>query len=181
MSDAANGQASKAAQDADATDKVSRNTKSQTTASSYTTTDHDVIRQWAEARGACPASVGDTGSEKDAGILRLEFPDGPGEDAQLDDVDWEPFFATFEDRGLAFVYQEQTSEGSTSRFSKFIDRASEPGDLSLRRKERGPATRRLAVQKRGRPWPTRMSGPRRQPPAARSWQPLPGRPSAGLS
>jgi hypothetical protein len=124
MSDTGNGQASEAAQDADATDNVTRNTKSQTTAASYTTTDHDVIREWAKARGARPASVGDTGGRGEAGILRLEFPDGPGDDHDLEEVDWDPFFSTFDDRGLAFVYQERTSDGSTSRFSKFVDRAS---------------------------------------------------------
>jgi hypothetical protein len=42
----ADGHASPAAQDADAVDDVQRNTKSQTEAASYTTTDHDVIRAW---------------------------------------------------------------------------------------------------------------------------------------
>jgi hypothetical protein len=71
MSEAADGHASRAAQDADAVDEVTRNTKSQTTAASYTTTDHDVILAWAEERGARPASVRDTGSGDDAGLLRL--------------------------------------------------------------------------------------------------------------
>jgi hypothetical protein len=56
MSQNASGQASEAARAADAVDDVERNTKTQTTASSYTTTDHDVIRAWAEARGGRPGS-----------------------------------------------------------------------------------------------------------------------------
>ena len=52
MSDTPDGHASEAAQQAGAVDEVERNTKSQTTAASYTTTDHEVIRAWAEARGA---------------------------------------------------------------------------------------------------------------------------------
>jgi hypothetical protein len=121
MTDTPDGHASPAAQQADAVDEVERNTKSQTTAASYTTTDHEVIRAWATERGARPASVGSTESSGDAGILRLEFPDAPGgEPADLDEVDWEPFFTTFDDRGLAFLYQEKTSDGSVSRFNKFV-------------------------------------------------------------
>lgn len=119
----ATGEASEAAQAAGAVDEVTRNTQAQTTASSYTTTDHDVIRAWAEARGGRPAAVDGTGDEPehepDAGLLRIEFRD---EDDTLDEVDWEPFFNTFEDRKLAFVYQEKTSDGSPSRFNKFVRR-----------------------------------------------------------
>ncbi len=122
--DQRDGAASPAAQAADAIDEVERNTKSQTTAASYTTTNHDVIRNWAEARGGRPAAVEDTGSGDgaDAGVLRIEFPDGPGDDSRLDGVDWEPFFRTFDDRKLAFLYQEKTSDGSESRFFKFVNR-----------------------------------------------------------
>lgn len=124
MTNPADGAGSAAARDADAVDEVERNTKSQTTASSYTTTDHDVIRTWAEQRGAHPAAVGATEGGGDAGILRLEFPDAPGgSSAALEDVDWDAFFRTFDDRGLAFVYQEQTADGETSRFNKFVRRA----------------------------------------------------------
>jgi hypothetical protein len=123
--DRADGHASPAAQEAGAVDEVTRNTKSQTTAASYTTTDPDVIRAWAEARGGVPAAVDTTGDEPDhepdAGLLRIEFRDDGG---TLDEVDWEPFFRTFEDRKLAFVYQEKTSDGSVSRFNKFVSRDS---------------------------------------------------------
>lgn len=118
----ADGHASPAAQEAEAVDQVERNTKTQTTAASYTTTDHDVIRAWAQARGAVPAAIGETGDQPehapDAGLLRFEFRDP----AELDEVDWEPFFRTFDDRGLAFVYQEKTSDGEISRFNKFVRR-----------------------------------------------------------
>lgn len=123
MSSHTTGKASEAAQAADAVDSVTRNTQTQTTASSYTTTDHGVIRAWAEARGGRPAAVDGTGDEPDhepdAGLLRIEFRD---EDDTLDEVDWEPFFRTFDDRGLAFVYQEKTSDGAQSRFNKFVRR-----------------------------------------------------------
>ena len=122
MSDQRTGEASEAAQAADAVDQVERNTKTQTTAASYTTTDHGVIRAWIEARGGRPAAVGGTGDddhEGDAGLLRIEFRD---DGDALDEVDWDPFFRTFEDRGLAFVYQEKTSDGEESRFSRFVRR-----------------------------------------------------------
>ena len=38
-----------------------------------TTTDHDTIRKWAEAREGRPARVKGTGDAKDAGLLRLDF------------------------------------------------------------------------------------------------------------
>ena len=123
--DRADGHASEAAQEADAVDEVSRNTKSQTTAASYTTQDPEVIRAWAEARGGRPAAVASTtdDGQDDAGLLRLEFPDAPAgeqDNDALTEVDWEPFFSTFRESGLSFVYQEKTADGSTSRFSRFV-------------------------------------------------------------
>jgi hypothetical protein len=122
MSDQPDGHASAAAKEADAVDEVSRNTKSQTTAASYTTTDHEVIRQWAKARGAQPATVtGTSDSDSGGGILRLEF--DRSED-KLDETAWDDFFEVFDDRKLAFIYQEKTSDGETSRFNKFVSRDS---------------------------------------------------------
>jgi hypothetical protein len=122
MTDKQDGHASPAAQEADAVDEVSRNTKSQTTAASYTTTDHGVIRAWAEARGGRPATVSGTeDSGEGGGVLRIEF--DTAED-RLDDADWDDFFEVFDDRGLAFVYQEKTSDGETSRFNRLVSRDS---------------------------------------------------------
>jgi phosphoenolpyruvate-protein kinase (PTS system EI component) len=113
----ADGTNSAAAQEADATDQVTRNTKSETTAASYTTTDHEVIRAWAEARNGRPAKVADTEDSSGSGVLRIEF---DSSDDRLDESDWDTFFKVFDDRGLAFVYQEKTSDGSISRFNKLI-------------------------------------------------------------
>ncbi len=125
MSDKQDGHASPAAQEADAVDEVSRNTKSQTTAASYTTTEHEVIRAWAQARGGRPATVSGTedsgGSDKGGGVLRIEF---DASEDRLEDADWDEFFTVFDDRGLAFVYQEKTSDGETSRFNKLVSRDS---------------------------------------------------------
>jgi hypothetical protein len=89
---------------------------------SKTTTDHDEIRKWAEEHGAIPAAVEGTGDQPDhdpdAGLLRFEFRDNDS----LDEVDWDAFFRTFEDRRLAFLCQEEIQDGDPSRFNKFISR-----------------------------------------------------------
>ncbi|MBN6149433.1 hypothetical protein JR065_03710 [Xanthomonas sp. AmX2] len=83
-----------------------------------TTTDHDEIRRWAEARGGRPANVRGTEGDEDAGILRILFRD----DASLEEITWEEFFDKFEEEELAFLYQDKTSDGSQSRFFKLVRR-----------------------------------------------------------
>ena len=85
------------------------------------TTDHQKIRSWAEARGGKPAAVKGTGSGDDPGVLRIDFPGYTGEES-LQEITWEQFFEKFERERLAFLYQEETDEGSESRFSKLLDR-----------------------------------------------------------
>lgn len=85
------------------------------------TTDHREIQQWAEDRGGKPTRVKSTADKGGGGLLRIDFPDRRGEDS-LEEISWESFFDTFEERELAFLYQEETSDGHESRFSKFIDR-----------------------------------------------------------
>jgi len=80
------------------------------------TTDHDVIRKWVEARDGHPARVKDTG---EGGVLRIDF-DPPDEGLQK--ISWDEFFGIFEDRKLAFLHQDMTEDGQTSRFNKFVDR-----------------------------------------------------------
>jgi hypothetical protein len=84
-----------------------------------TTTDHKQIRKWAEARDGRPASVGGTGKEGEAGVLRLDF--GPKED-KLDEISWDEFFEKFEQEKLAFLHQDKTADGHVSRFHKFVRR-----------------------------------------------------------
>jgi hypothetical protein len=86
---------------------------------SNVTTDHEQIRRWVEERGGIPATVEGTESADEAGILRIDFP-GRGEDAKLKHISWDEFFEKFDDAGLAFLYQDTTADGDTSRFSKFI-------------------------------------------------------------
>lgn len=122
MTDKQDGHASPAAREADAVEDVSRNTKSQTTAASYTTTDHDVIRAWAQARNGRPATVtGTENSGQGGGLLRIDFDES---EDRLEETDWNEFLEVFDDRGLAFVYQEKTSDGEISRFNRFVNRDS---------------------------------------------------------
>jgi hypothetical protein len=84
------------------------------------TSDHSKIRKWAEQRGGHPATVKSTASDGQPGILRLDF---DPKDAELKNVSWDDFFQKFESEKLAFLYQDNTSDGKMSRFHKFIDRA----------------------------------------------------------
>ena len=90
----------------------------------HTTTDHDEIRSWAEARGGRPAAVEGTGSGDDPGILRIDFPESPGDDDALEQISWDEWFAAFDANGLALVYQERTADGQESRFNKLVSRES---------------------------------------------------------
>lgn len=83
-----------------------------------TTTNHKEIRHWIEARGGRPSVVKGTEGRDGEGVLRVEFrhPD------KLEDVDWDTFFETFEDRKLAFLHQDKTTDGQESRFFKFVRR-----------------------------------------------------------
>lgn len=87
-----------------------------------TTTDHDTIREWAEARGGVPATVAGTESGGgEAGILRFDFPGGAGED-QLEHIDWDEWFDKFEKKNLALLYQDEKSDGEGSTFFKLVTR-----------------------------------------------------------
>ena len=85
-----------------------------------TTTDHDTIRKWAEARDGHPARVEATAdSSKGGGILRIDF--GEPEE-RLEQISWDRFFEIFEEENLAFLYQDKTEDGGASRFNKLVDR-----------------------------------------------------------
>jgi hypothetical protein len=83
------------------------------------TTDHDEIRKWVEARGGRPAAVERTHSEGEGGLLRIDFGE---KEPELEEISWEEFFRTFDERKLAFLYQEKTKDGKESRFFKFVRR-----------------------------------------------------------
>ena len=87
------------------------------------TTDHDEIRRWVKDRGGHPARVKDTESKNSPGLLRIDYPGFSGGDS-LEAISWDEFFTGFDENNLAFLYQEQTKDGKTSRFSKLVDRSS---------------------------------------------------------
>ncbi len=90
---------------------------------SKVTTDHEVIRKWVEERGGNPARVKVTGSADDPGLLRIDFP-GYSRKESLEPISWNDFFAKFEERQLAFLYQDELRSGKPSRFFKLISRDS---------------------------------------------------------
>ena len=95
-------------------------------ADAKSTTDHQVIKKWAEDRGGKPAAVKGTGKGDDPGVLRIDFPGYTGEES-LQQITWEQFFDKFEKEHIAFLYQEETEDSNTSRFSKLINRSHPDG------------------------------------------------------
>lgn len=86
---------------------------------SKTTVNHDEIRKWAEERDGKPSIVKSTG-KNGGGLLRINFP-GYAED-NLEEISWDEFFEIFDENNLDFLYQENTKDGSTSRFFKFVNK-----------------------------------------------------------
>jgi hypothetical protein len=88
---------------------------------SKTTTDHEEIKSWVTERGGNPAVVKATERKGSGGVLRIDYPGYSGEET-LETITWEEWFEIFENSNLAFLYQDETKDGSQSRFSKLIDR-----------------------------------------------------------
>jgi hypothetical protein len=88
---------------------------------SKTTTDHDEIKRWAEARGAVPAEVSSTHQGNEPGILRFEFPKAKNHnDSALRQISWDEFFKKFDEADLELLYQEKTAAGEQNNFNKVI-------------------------------------------------------------
>jgi hypothetical protein len=85
--------------------------------SAVMTTDHDTIRRWVEERGGCPARVKGTQAGNDPGLLRIDFPDYPG-DERLECISWDEWFRGFDEHNLAFLYEDEKD----SRFNKLVSR-----------------------------------------------------------
>lgn len=88
---------------------------------SKTTTDHETIRKWAEERGGSPAEVEATARRGQTGIIRIDFPGFSGE-GSLRRIPWDEWFQKFDESGLAFVYEDETSGGERSNFNKLVSR-----------------------------------------------------------
>ncbi len=95
----------------------SRTSRTSTSRSATTTTNHSEIRKWVESRGGFPAHVRRTGSRKDPGALRIDYPGFSGT-RSLERMSWNDCFRWFDRDKLAFLYQNKAN----SRFSKLVRR-----------------------------------------------------------
>jgi len=80
----------------------------------HVTSDHEVIRAWAEERGATPATTpaARPGGER---VLRFDLPGCDGEE-ELVDISWDDWFATFDRCELHFLYRESKEAGRQSYY-----------------------------------------------------------------
>jgi len=105
---------------------------------SKSTKNHHVIKRWVEQRGGWPATVqGTRRNAEPAGLLRIDFPGYSGKQ-KLKKISWEEFFRKFDQSNLAFLYQEKTRTGRTSRFNKFVGAASVSGGAASVSKKTKP-------------------------------------------
>lgn len=86
----------------------------------YLTRSHEVIRRWADARGARPSTVTDTQTRDDPGVIRLDFPDRDDIDP-LEPIGWDEWFAKFDAAELVLMFGETTPEGAPSTFNRLLE------------------------------------------------------------
>ena len=101
--------------------KTESRSRGRTQGSATPTTDHETIQAWAEERDGWPAMV-DRRRSGDGGVLRIDFPGFTGT-GTLRPISWDEWFRIFDERDLAFLYQDRTSDGKISRFFKLVERA----------------------------------------------------------
>jgi hypothetical protein len=89
------------------------------------TRDPDVIRRWADARGAQPATVARRDGRRPR-TLRFDFPQN-GTSSRLEPIDWTEWLRTFEQRDLVFLFQEKRRNGSESNFFRLDSPKREEG------------------------------------------------------
>lgn len=87
-----------------------------------TTTDHERIREWAQERQGVPATVRGTGDAEGPGVLTLDLVGYGADERDLEHVDWDEWFAKFEESGLAFLHQGTKADGQVSTFFKLVRR-----------------------------------------------------------
>ena len=78
---------------------------------------HDVIRSWAERRGAQPVAAS-RDADGEPRTLRFAFRAGreDGAASRLERITWDQWLEVFDRRDLVFLYQERRSDGSASNF-----------------------------------------------------------------
>lgn len=73
-----------------------------------------MIRRWAEARGAQPATVPGTERGGRPGVLRFQLPGSDGEG--LPEIGWDERFRTFDERRLVFLFPGRLKSGEQRDF-----------------------------------------------------------------
>jgi hypothetical protein len=89
------------------------------------TRDPDVIRRWADARRAQPATVARRKGQRPR-TLRFDFPQN-GTSSRLEPIDWQEWLRTFQERDLVFLFQEKRRNGSDSNFFRLDSPKREDG------------------------------------------------------
>jgi hypothetical protein len=99
----------------------------------------EVIRAWAEERGGTPAAATRGKDDGRPHVLRIRFSDGDGgrrngdgsnggrSRSNLEQIDWDEWFRTFEERDLVFLYQEERRDGRQSNFFRLDNPRREDG------------------------------------------------------
>jgi hypothetical protein len=121
---------------------MAQTTRSKNKGGAKATVDHEEIRRWVEDHGGKPAVVKSTNDGKRPGILRIDFPGFSGAQS-LEEIAWDDWFERFESAKLAFLYQDQSGSGRTSRFNKLVSRDSVETQAENGREKR-TSTRRSA-------------------------------------
>lgn len=91
------------------------------------TTDHEEIRKWAEKHHGKPQIIDDPQAESDEVGIRIDFL-GKKDEKDLDtrrtlrDISWDDFFKIFEEKGLAFMYEEKPFHKDLNLAYKFTYR-----------------------------------------------------------
>ncbi len=82
------------------------------------TTDHMLIRKWAELRQGCPAVIRQITNAGIDLVLSIVFPDvDAGEIARR--LSWDEFFEQFDHQRLVFVYEDYDGGQKLSRYFTF--------------------------------------------------------------
>jgi len=91
------------------------------------TRSHEVIEHWTEStnRDGHPATVPGTEHGDRPSVLRIAF--GQGEGGDLEEISWDDWFCSFDNRDLVFVYQDRKRDDSPSTFFRLDNPEREDG------------------------------------------------------
>lgn len=90
-----------------------------------TTTDHEKIRAWVEARNGIPAVVKGVSPGSFPAQIHVIFGSDPG----FEEISWDEFFATFENARLAFRYDAAALSSNAALSFSIIGRSDQESEL----------------------------------------------------